>query len=152
LLACCPCAPSPPILCHIPSDRHNSSVHGQQHRQLQSEPSHNQQQQQQTASKPFQCTICDATFGRKGVWKKHIQITHEGIRKFECDFDGCYHSFGLKSDLKRHTSSVHLKQRPFECDVCTASFGRKSDLKRHFHSLHPGHSDSAAGGESSQQH
>jgi uncharacterized Zn-finger protein len=60
--------------------------------------------------KPFRCGICDTAFGRKGVWKKHIQMVHEGQRKFECDVEGCNHSFGLKSDLKRHTQSVHLKQ------------------------------------------
>jgi hypothetical protein len=82
------------IICHYgPADQHVSAIHGQ--------------------LKPFRCGICDASFGRKGVWKKHIQMVHEGQRKFECDVEGCNHSFGLKSDLKRHTQSVHLKQCVF---------------------------------------
>lgn len=86
--------------------------------------------------KPFRCSVCEMSFGRKGVLKKHVQMVHENSRKFECEI--CTIPFGLKSDLKRHVQSVHQKKRPFVCDICSASFGRRSDLKRHTLSLHPG--------------
>lgn len=86
--------------------------------------------------RPFQCNVCDRSFGRKGVLKKHVQVVHQHSRKFECDV--CSISFGLKSDLKRHVQSVHQKKRPFVCNVCPATFARRSDLKRHTLSLHPG--------------
>lgn len=86
--------------------------------------------------KPFRCSTCAMSFGRKGILKKHVQMVHEHSRKFECET--CSIPFGLKSDLKRHVQSVHQKKRPFVCHVCAASFGRRSDLKRHTISLHPG--------------
>ena len=54
--------------------------------------------------KPFQCKICDKSYGVSYSLKKHIGSVHEGI-KFPCTF--CNNIYRGKSELTRHIKKVH---------------------------------------------
>ena len=60
--------------------------------------------------KPFGCTLCDASFGRKDKMKRHMATVHSQERPYKCDF--CNHSSGRKDKIREHIQSVHLKTRP----------------------------------------
>ena len=46
------------------------------------------------------CELCPATFNSYSNLKKHIQILHNKIHKFECSF--CGKRFGQKNQLQSH--------------------------------------------------
>lgn len=81
------------------------------------------------------CPECHKTFSTKGNLKNHINVIHQGIKLFNCTFQGCNSKFSNKSRLEVHIRT-HFGQKPFQCPICNKSFNEKGNLKTHmkFHS------------------
>ena len=59
--------------------------------------------------KPFKCTICDKSFGRKSHMELHISAVHEEKKPFKCLL--CKEGFTRKENLQKHISSVHENEK-----------------------------------------
>uniref|UniRef100_A0A3P9NBB0 C2H2-type domain-containing protein n=1 Tax=Poecilia reticulata TaxID=8081 RepID=A0A3P9NBB0_POERE len=100
--------------------------------QTESEPKRNQvifqepaeSENQNWASKPFSCVICEKGFTGKHALNNHIR-THTGEKLFSCV--NCGKSFGYKQHLTRHMK-IHT---PFSCGNCGKSFSQKRNLTQH---------------------
>ena len=86
--------------------------------------------------KSHQCLVCDASFDRSGLLKRHVESVHEGKRPFECVL--CFKGFAESSGLKMHIRTVHEKEKPWQCDLCSSTFSQKGHLKSHVESVHEG--------------
>lgn len=76
----------------------------------------------------FRCVICNKSFSRSGILKKH-QLTHQEHMKFKCS--KCDKRFIEEKELEKHFSFVHNKPRPFACNLCEKAFTFKQGLERH---------------------
>ncbi|KAA8589676.1 hypothetical protein FQN60_013041 [Etheostoma spectabile] len=104
----------------------------------------------------FKCDQCDATFKRKDTLNVHIQVVHDGHKKYKCDL--CEKAFVTPSVLKSHkkthtgekekicpycgqkfasngTLRVHIRshtgERPYQCPYCDKAFSKNDGLKMH---------------------
>lgn len=80
-----------------------------------------------SGSKPFHCTVCEASFCRKPYLEVHMR-THTGERPFQCDL--CLKRFTQKSSLNTH-KRVHTGERPYSCEICNKRFAVKSYVTAH---------------------
>ncbi|KAK7490936.1 hypothetical protein BaRGS_00017808 [Batillaria attramentaria] len=80
--------------------------------------------------KPFECNICHRRFGYKNILLEHQNI-HFGIKPYSCNL--CDKRFAARSNLFQHRL-LHMK--PFHCEVCNKRFDRADQLQRHL-KLHP---------------
>jgi uncharacterized Zn-finger protein len=55
--------------------------------------------------KPFECTICDASFAYKHHMNRHIVSVHEEKKPFECNISDA--RFARKTHLNGHIATVH---------------------------------------------
>ncbi|XP_047522055.1 zinc finger protein 184-like [Pieris napi] len=76
------------------------------------------------------CPHCPSHYPAAWMLKQHIERSHEGITRFECDAEGCGKRFFKKCDLVVH-QRYHTGERPFSCDICKQRFPHVSHLKRH---------------------
>ena len=53
----------------------------------------------------MKCHLCEATFKRKGDFKRHLKTIHEKLKRFECK--KCEKEFVLEHYLKRHVNQMH---------------------------------------------
>ncbi len=81
-----------------------------------------------TQEKPFQCTQCDKTFGRKINLSAHLKAIHANVRPYQCSY--CGSSFKTGPDLRLHERR-HTGERPYKCTYCDKRFFASSDLKIH---------------------
>ena len=79
--------------------------------------------------KKFKCGKCDKTFSDNYHMKIHIDIVHYGVFNFKCD--KCSKQFTRKYYLKKHTEVVHNGIKRFKCEKCKKTFSQISNLKRH---------------------
>ena len=97
----------------------------------------------------FTCEKCDKDFNRLSSLKRHIEITHEGVKKHQCFV--CSRKFGYASHLKDHMTRAHkdldinedikrnddkergidTEAKNFNCKECGKIFGTKKDCVRH---------------------
>ncbi|XP_055697605.1 zinc finger protein 271-like [Phlebotomus papatasi] len=84
------------------------------------------------AEKPFECSVCQKTFGKKSVLNRHLLI-HTGKKPFRCDI--CRQTFTQKSSLVVH-KVIHTGDRPHQCPKCSLSFIQKTNLQCHLKRLH----------------
>ncbi|XP_048826853.1 zinc finger protein 883-like isoform X2 [Brienomyrus brachyistius] len=83
--------------------------------------------------KPFGCTLCDKSYRKPSLLKKH-QVVHTGEKPYSCDI--CGKSFSYVCSLKSHQIS-HSGEKPFSCPQCGSSFTKKANLETHL-SIHAG--------------
>lgn len=83
--------------------------------------------------KRYHCDICKKSFTRNGSLAEHKLIQHAGIKQFSCNV--CGKSFGKEDSLKTHLS-IHLGKR-FRCEVCSKSFLKRAFLTAHVAKYHP---------------
>lgn len=77
--------------------------------------------------KPFSCSECGETFGRKFNLKRHMR-THTGEKPFNCPICGL--SYKQRTSLKKHMV-FHTGEKRFTCTVCDKSFTWQYQLKTH---------------------
>jgi len=84
---------------------------------------------EQLHTKPFKCTECDASFGRKSNLIGHQRI-HRGERPYICDL--CGSGFPIQSSLLTHKKQSHPEgTKPWFCEYCEHRFVSKSQLEIH---------------------
>lgn len=84
------------------------------------------------AIKPFPCSMCHKSFGRKAAMQSHMR-THTNEKPCQCQ--NCGQTFRDESNLLRHRKSVHFNI-VFECTYCDSTFTRKSNLDNHIKNKH----------------
>lgn len=84
----------------------------------------------QTRDRPYQCEFCSRCFPSSGAMKKHRRM-HTGERPYECK--ECFAKFAAKETLNRHVKT-HTGVKPHICQFCGKSFIQASQLRAHvFH-------------------
>ena len=83
--------------------------------------------------KPFACSQCGKTFGKRSHLTEHCRI-HSGEKPFSCII--CGMTFTQRGHLTQHVR-VHSAEKPFACSECGKSFTLRSHLTRHFR-IHSG--------------
>ena len=81
------------------------------------------------------CSQCNNTFVNESNLRDHIDIVHQGIKKFKCGL--CNQTFGYKSHLNDHLMS-HAGNKRFKCNQCEKSYFKNNHLKRHMTVAHEG--------------
>ena len=83
------------------------------------------------------CNQCGKVLTSKYNLKDHIEVVHEGIKKFSCKY--CEQNFGYENDLRRHIQAIHKdKDVEYKCKKCEMSFNVFTDLLKHRKSEHKG--------------
>uniref|UniRef100_A0A182PDG2 Zinc finger protein n=1 Tax=Anopheles epiroticus TaxID=199890 RepID=A0A182PDG2_9DIPT len=78
--------------------------------------------------KAFQCQQCDSRHSNASALQQHVQIRHEGLRRFECG--ECGKRFAYRHKLREHIMQ-HLGVRSFKCKQCSKTFASSSALTVH---------------------
>eukprot|EP01084_Bolivina_argentea_P296864 511355_1 len=87
-------------------------------------------------NRPFHCSICGKSFGRKSILTMHIKI-HNNDRPFKCPFENCNKAFIDRTALKMHVNR-HKGIKPHKCSfgICQKSFVTGYELQRHIRRVH----------------
>uniref|UniRef100_A0A915BZU6 C2H2-type domain-containing protein n=2 Tax=Parascaris univalens TaxID=6257 RepID=A0A915BZU6_PARUN len=81
--------------------------------------------------RPYECTICMTSFGRRGGLRRHNIMKHSDF-VYACPYEECTHpGFKCSKALTAHICSVHTHIRPYKCGQCERSFVRRNDLRTH---------------------
>ena len=75
------------------------------------------------------CKYCGKFFSEPVSLTRHINIVHEGQRKFHCDI--CLSTFTSKENYKNHISKAKLK-----CNICNQEFCKMMYLNTHIKQYH----------------
>lgn len=99
----------------------------------------NDDHEDRTDKKVYQCQHCKYTTDRKNNLKRHVITMHETCSKvLEC----CDVVFKNKASLRDHVMSCH--KNGYDCRICGRTFCRKALLKRHI-TVHSGQKDYVCG-------
>ncbi|KHN88936.1 Zinc finger protein [Toxocara canis] len=81
--------------------------------------------------RPYECTICAASFGRKSGLRRHKIMKHSDF-VYKCPYEECTHAgFKCSKALTAHIRSIHTHVRPYKCEQCEKTFVRRNDLRTH---------------------
>ena len=80
----------------------------------------------------LQCQICPYKAPRMVRLKRHMEVTHQGLR-LACGF--CQYTSAESSNLKKHIQRVHEHLR-YTCEHCNRIFSEKHILKKHLGFVH----------------
>lgn len=76
------------------------------------------------------CPICDRKFDTTQQKFDYHLKTHESVKKYKCDFEGCDKSFMQHHHLENH-KTTHTGIRKFLCFKCGKDFRQDCNLKAH---------------------
>ncbi|KAI8795514.1 protein odd-skipped-like [Biomphalaria glabrata] len=76
----------------------------------------------------FVCSLCGKVVVSKAAITRHIQLTHEKKKPFECNI--CHRRFGYKNILMEH-QNIHFGIKPYACTLCDKRFAARSNLFQH---------------------
>ncbi|XP_055542770.1 uncharacterized protein LOC129728358 [Wyeomyia smithii] len=106
--------------------------------------------------KLYKCQECDRMFATATILRRHIDVVHQKVRKYQCEF--CQKAFAYQHKYKEHVNMhkgiktrqcrycakcfthssnlmiherIHTKIRPYECTTCGSSYVSSSALKKH---------------------
>jgi uncharacterized Zn-finger protein len=71
---------------------------------------------------------CEKTYTSKFNLKRHVEIAHYGIKRFECSV--CRGLYSSMQNLKEHVN-LHYGLKPFTCVHCGETFRQASQLSLH---------------------
>lgn len=71
---------------------------------------------------------CDREYKTKFNLKKHVEMTHMGLKFFVCEI--CSKSLSSKQVLDEHMNK-HLGIKPHKCSICRQKFRHYSHLALH---------------------
>ncbi|BFZ23663.1 hypothetical protein BsWGS_26702 [Bradybaena similaris] len=74
------------------------------------------------------CSLCGKVVVSKAAITRHIQLTHEKKKPFECNI--CHRRFGYKNILLEH-QNIHFGIKPYACTLCDKRFAARSNLFQH---------------------
>ena len=80
----------------------------------------------------LQCQICPYKAPRMVRLKRHMEVTHQGLR-LACGF--CQYTSAESSNLKKHIQRVH-EHLKYTCEHCNRIFSEKHILKKHLGFVH----------------
>ena len=84
-------------------------------------------QETQTDSRPFECTVCEKKFKTKGDLRTHLFV-HSEDKAHSCPL--CQKRYHRKQELKSHML-VHNEKKQHKCGVCGEAFKHKCNLTTH---------------------
>ncbi|XP_005107529.1 DNA-binding protein Ikaros [Aplysia californica] len=76
----------------------------------------------------YVCSLCGKVVVSKAAITRHIQLTHEKKKPFECNI--CHRRFGYKNILMEH-QNIHFGIKPYACTLCDKRFAARSNLFQH---------------------
>ncbi|CAH2101676.1 unnamed protein product [Euphydryas editha] len=87
--------------------------------------------------KPFQCEICNTSFGTNSSLKRHLKVSHSTSKPFECST--CHRSFVSEAIRDRHEIRNHGNPEDFKfhCKQCSCKYLKLKDLRKHMYKSHP---------------
>ena len=87
-----------------------------------------------------ECDFEDCNFRTlfKSKLRSHIDIKHEGIVRFRCEFMNCAYGTNERKSLTEHTRT-HTGQKIYKCHLCEKTFGRSRQKDTHVRNLHEGY-------------
>jgi hypothetical protein len=74
------------------------------------------------------CEVCCKSFSDKRQLKIHMNVVHEKIKPFLCNY--CGYKGSSRSSLKMHIRQ-HTGEKPFTCDFCSYATSDHNSFRRH---------------------
>ncbi|CAH0601940.1 unnamed protein product [Chrysodeixis includens] len=87
--------------------------------------------------RPYQCDICNTSFGTNSSLKRHIKVSHNTAKPHQCSI--CRRNFSTESIRDRHELRVHGNPEDFKfpCKQCSCKYLKLKDLQKHIYKMHP---------------
>jgi hypothetical protein len=83
------------------------------------------------------CDRCDKAFAYANELKRHLELTHLGLRPFVCEKCGKgYLSQKYLSEHQAKPSCNHSDVKHFKCERCDIDFFKALSYVKHFHMVH----------------